>query len=463
MALTKIPSPTNIPSTVTKVPGTIAGIPTHAGLTRIPDSGAGSPPAVPTLTAPVANGAANLFNGVAVTVAATTSDSPDRIDWVLDPSGAATIVATDSAAPFSQSWTPTGVSDGSHTLIARAVNAFGSTDSAPLTIVVGEVLHTLVTSVTCQRAWQSDFGIATGGTPLASGTGPPPALTLTGAIAGTVAFRSEIQATGTDGVATYRYGALNTGSTSVTWIEQNKVVPAGGGTYAMTGAMAGATLNWPAGTYTNDNVYQGTCSGWVDQKNATTAAQATASKQPLILWDTTTGRFFLRFDGVDDVLSEPTLNLAAPGVANVFVESAFTQRAWTANRGVCSSGTTGGTTQITGQTATPTLKAFNSVAFTAGSAGASLGTLVRCECLWANSAALDYLKLAATSSGTGTATGAGDPPAGWNIGATTTNIANAGAFDVYHQHVFTGAGGPSAGEKTALDTAQSSMYPGIGV
>ena len=139
-------------------------------------------------------------------------------------------------------WTPTSVSNGSHTLVARATNASGSTDSASITINVRERLWTLVSSVTCQRAWQFDFGLTLGGTPLASGTGPPPALTLTGSVSGNApALRVEIQTTGADGVATYRYGAANTGSTS-TWIEQNKVVPAGGGTYSAIGALAGLSL-----------------------------------------------------------------------------------------------------------------------------------------------------------------------------------------------------------------------------
>lgn len=121
--------------------------------------GSGSPPpAVPTLTAPAAN--ANVFNSIAVTVSATSTDGDlDRIDWVLDPGGGEVVIATDSAAPYSQSWTPTGVTDGAHTLVARAVRGAQHTDSASITVNVGEVLHSLVTSVTCLRAWQSDFGV----------------------------------------------------------------------------------------------------------------------------------------------------------------------------------------------------------------------------------------------------------------------------------------------------------------
>lgn len=319
-------------------------------------------------------------------------------------------------------------------------------------------LWTLTTSVTCLRAWQSDFGVVLGGTPLASGTGPPPALTLTDSVAGNApALRVEIQTTGTDGVATYRYGAANDGTTS-TWIESGKVVPAGGGTYAAIGALDGIVFNWPAGTYTNDNVYQGTCSAWVCQVSATTAIQATAGKQPLILLNTTVNRLFLRFDGTDDTLFEATLNLPAPGVTNAYFSGAITQRTWGANKSVFGSGSGGGTTQVVGNTATPTLKGFNSTAFTGASNGAALGSVVRLEALFGNTIG-DYVKTAA-SVGTGVATGPGDPAAGLNIGSSGP-AANFGAFDIYYLAVF--AGNPTGGEKTATDAAMSSMYPGIGV
>lgn len=143
----------NHPGTVSQHPATSAG--NHPGSSA-------SPPAQPTLTAPANN--ANVFNGIAVTVSATSTDLDlDRMDWVIDPGGSEVVVATDAASPYSQSWTPTGVTDGAHTLVARAVRGGQSTDSASITINVGEVLHTLVSSVTCLRAWQSDFGVHNSG------------------------------------------------------------------------------------------------------------------------------------------------------------------------------------------------------------------------------------------------------------------------------------------------------------
>lgn len=414
----------------------------------------GSPPAAPTLTAPTAGGSANVFNGVATTVSATADGTTTQVQWILDPSGAATVVATDNASPFTQSWTPTGVSDGSHTLIARASNAFGSTDSAPLTISVGEVLHTL-SAATCLRAWQTDFGLTLGGTPLASGTGPPPALTLTGSIATNVfpSLRVEIQTTGADGVATYRYGNLNDGTTSGTWIESGKVVPGGGGTYNAIGALAGLVFNWPVGSYTNDNVYQGTCSSWTDQQNSFNAVQAIAGKQPLILLNTTFNRPFLRFDGTDDTLNEAALDLPAPATTPTYVETAFVQRTWTANKSLFAA--TAGNMQLVGQTATPQLKMFNS-SFSGG-VGATLGSLVRGETLFTGSVN-DRLKIAATNS-TGTSAGNNNAAAGWNISSSAA--ANFGAMDIYAMILYSAE--PSAGEKTSFDTVMGAMYTGIGV
>lgn len=96
-------------------------------------SGSAGAPAVPTLTAPSTG--ANVYNGFGVTLSATSTDGDlTRIDWVLDPGGSEVIVATDSVAPYSQTWTPTGIAQGTHTLVARAVRGAFSTNSASITI-----------------------------------------------------------------------------------------------------------------------------------------------------------------------------------------------------------------------------------------------------------------------------------------------------------------------------------------
>lgn len=94
-------------------------------------------PDAPTLTAPTE--AADIYDGVAVTLTATVTAGqvPDRIDFVLDAGEVGeTVVATDSTSPYSQSWTPSGVSAGAHTLTARFVYGSGSVDSAAVNVVL---------------------------------------------------------------------------------------------------------------------------------------------------------------------------------------------------------------------------------------------------------------------------------------------------------------------------------------
>jgi hypothetical protein len=162
VTLSKKPSAVNPrPSATNKRPSAVNARPSNAGLSRHPDSGAGPvAPAIPTLTAPTNN--ANVFNSIAVTVSATTTDTNlDQMDWLLD---GVTVVATvvgvgTPAGTYSTTWTPTGVTDGAHTLTARATRSAQAATSAGITVNMGEVLHTLVTSVTCLRAWQSDFQV----------------------------------------------------------------------------------------------------------------------------------------------------------------------------------------------------------------------------------------------------------------------------------------------------------------
>lgn len=315
-------------------------------------------------------------------------------------------------------------------------------DGAPL-------IHKRISSVTCLRALQTDFGVTMGGTPLANGASPP-AVTLTGSIAGVAAFRTEIQTTGARGTATFRYGALNDGTTS-TWIETGVTTAA---TYNAIGPLSGLVLNFPSGTYTNDNVYQGTCSAWADQKNGASAAQANAAKQPLILYSATTRRFFLRFDGVDDNLVESTLDLPAPGTTNAFWHAVMVQRTWAASRGAFSAATTTGFMQFTGNVSTPNMQQYDGTLANTNS-GASLGSLVRAEVLYTNSAS-DRVKIGGTNVA-GTVAGNLDPAAGFIIGATTTTAANSGAFDFYYLGIYNG----NPTELSSVDTSLSGIYQTI--
>lgn len=428
-------------------------------------AGSGTLPATPTLTAPTTG--STVFNGVPVTVSATTTDTDlAKMEWVLDPAGANTVVATvvgvgTPPGTFSTTWTPTGVSDGAHVLVARATRGASSTNSASANISVDEAIFTRFTTPTIQRAWQTDFGLSLGGTPLASGTGPPPALTLTGSVAWNApALRVEIQTTGADGVATYRYGVANDGATS-TWIEQNKVVPAGGGTYAAIGALAGLTFNWPAGSYTNDNVYQGTCSAWVCMKTAAVASQAVASKQPRILIDAG-GRLFLRFDGVDDFLLEPVIDLTAPGTTPIFTYTALVRINWVLNGQPFS---VGGLSLLC-ITSVPRMISQNGAFGQAVNTGAANGQLARAFATWQNTTA-DTFQIGAQQK-TGANTGNTNPSAGATIGGALLG-ANPVNCDIKAHTICTGIpGGFTPGvalgsEISAADTLVQTMYPGITV
>lgn len=116
-------------------------------------------PDAPTLTAPADN--ADVYDGVAVTVSATVTAGqvPDRIDFVLDPGPGEVVVATDSSSPYSQAWTPSGVTPGAHTLVARFVYGSGSVDSAAADIVLFDP-----TVLTGLEAWyRADLGITKDG------------------------------------------------------------------------------------------------------------------------------------------------------------------------------------------------------------------------------------------------------------------------------------------------------------
>lgn len=116
-------------------------------------------------------------------------------------------------------------------------------------------------------------GVTLAGTPRATGT-TPPVVTLTGQLEQSIALRVEIQTTGARGAATFRWSVDG----GTTWVQQNQVTAA---TFLM--GSTGITLNFPAGTYTNDNVFVGTVASWNDQSGrGNHTAQATAAQQPTV-------------------------------------------------------------------------------------------------------------------------------------------------------------------------------------
>lgn len=105
----------------------------------------------PTTTSPSPD--ATLINGETITVSATTTDTPDRIDWVVDRTGpgtGGTIIATDASSPYSQSYL-VALSVGAHTLVARSVKGALNTDSAELAFTIADpvfVVDTLLADAT---------------------------------------------------------------------------------------------------------------------------------------------------------------------------------------------------------------------------------------------------------------------------------------------------------------------------
>jgi subtilisin family serine protease len=87
-----------------------------------------TPPTV-TITAP----ASGATVGGTVTVAATADDNGAvaRVEFLLDN----TLLSTDTTSPYSASWNTAAVTDGTHTLVARAVDTANNTRTSPAVTV----------------------------------------------------------------------------------------------------------------------------------------------------------------------------------------------------------------------------------------------------------------------------------------------------------------------------------------
>lgn len=295
------------------------------------------------------------------------------------------------------------------------------------------------------RAWQSDFGQTLGGTPKATGTAPP-AVTISGSAAAPVAFRLEIQTTGARGASTFRYSA----DAGATFIESNVTTAA---TYNLIGALAGIQVQFPAGTYTNDNVYQGTVSSWTDQITGTaTAAQATAGKQPVAKIGLN-GHVSYLGDGVDDNLFDGSLTLSAPGTTPAFYLVGLKQVAWASGTAIIGTGTSVGAIAILTGAATPSLAQYDGITANSNN-GAAVGSWVRGEAFFNNNTT-DYLKLGATSV-TGTNAGNIAPQAGIDLfSGAGGGFANA---ELMFFFIFTTK--PTGTELSNFSTLLTSFYGG---
>ena len=272
------------------------------------------------------------------------------------------------------------------------------------------------------RAWQTDFGLTIGSTLKLTGTSP--AMTVTGAAATSVAIRVEIQTTGAIGASTLRYSADG----GATFIQSGVVTAA---TIACTGALAGVTLNLPAGTYTAGDFYRGTVSAWLDQIASQSLLQATAASQPVTQIGLN-GHVSLLGDGVATKMTDTSVDLPAPGTTPTLYWYVLRQITWTAGRVWMGAGNAATSMAVFQTVASPQVVQFDGSSQNANS-GAALNSWVRGETLWNNNVTVnDYNKLAATKVATGNS-GNTDPAVNFNLfaDAPASGFSNIEVMAVY--------------------------------
>jgi len=98
-----------------------------------PASAADQNPPTVTMTAPAAGA---YVRGKSVSLAATAADDVGvtGVQFLLD--GATNVGSRDSSAPYSRKWNTSGVSNGPHTLTARASDAAGNTATSSVSVIV---------------------------------------------------------------------------------------------------------------------------------------------------------------------------------------------------------------------------------------------------------------------------------------------------------------------------------------
>lgn len=146
----------------------------------------------------------------------------------------------------------------------------------------------------CKLWLRADTGVGFQSTLLATGTSPPVA-TVSGTPVGTPAVRVEITTGGTLPSAVCRYSTDDGATyTSGVAISSGSVVI----------GSSGYTVAFPAGTYTNDNVYQGVLSTLTDSSgNGFNASTSSAGVCPIYESLAFGGQPSMKFDGVDDFMS----------------------------------------------------------------------------------------------------------------------------------------------------------------
>lgn len=198
---------------------------------------------------------------------------------------------------------------------------------------------------------------------------------------------------------------------------------------------------------------------WADQTgNGHHFSQGTAAAQPTYLAGGLNGLPTITWDGVNDEMSNTTLDLPAPGTTPTYFFAVFRQVSWT-NTEICIAANLGSSFYFRQETATPQMIIGNSATVSTVNAGAAVGSWVRMEAGFTNSVS-DFLKLAATNV-TGVNVGNNNPGAGLFLGR---NFAGTLWANMGLAALMACGGIPTAGERSALSAAVTAKYgSGVGV
>ncbi len=154
---------------------------------------------------------------------------------------------------------------------------------------------------TAAQVCQTDLGLTYGATPkAATGNTSTTVLSSTGNPSGAyVPIRVKSTNSANIGSGATFSVSYDGGST----FPLTGLTPTAGVPIALTGAGAGVSLSWAAGTSVNNDTWDETASAWADQSgNARHYTQATVTKQPIITVGLN-GFVGLLFDGADDYFS----------------------------------------------------------------------------------------------------------------------------------------------------------------
>lgn len=296
---------------------------------------------------------------------------------------------------------------------------------------------------------QSDLGLTYGGIPVATaGNTSTTVLTQTGTIAG-VYVPILVKATNTLAIGSGAQFSISYDGGST--FAMTGVTPTAGLPVALTGAGAGLSISWTAGTSVINDAWRATCAGLADQSgNVKDYSQALAAKQP-VLGVGINGRCSVDWDGVDDVLAS-TLATPVPGVTPYFFYGVW--RAAAKGSAMQMLGDTGGISHVIDSNlgTLADVRQFNGGS--ANSQAMAANTWLRVHARFGNSIA-DFLKIGSAVAITGQNAG-NNAGSGALLGAATAAGAQSSPLKLVLA-VFT----PVATQFAAADAAVTQYYNGL--